>query len=241
MGMARERGKTQILYLMSKSAEIFDEWPDKYDQWFTTPIGLLVRKYESELIVDCVQPGPGELILDAGCGTGIFTLDLLSAGSRVVGLDISFPMLRRAREKQEGHPFSPVWGDIPALPFRAETFDKVVSVTAIEFVEDGKRAVAEMFRVVKRGGIVVVASLNSLSPWATRRKAEGQKGHAIFRSAIFRSPDELASLAPVKGRVKTAIHFLKDDSPERAIEAEHEGRGQGLDTGAFAVSRWIKT
>ncbi|MBM4272808.1 MAG: class I SAM-dependent methyltransferase, partial [Deltaproteobacteria bacterium] len=66
---------------MRKSEEIFDEWPDKYDKWFTTPLGLLVRKYESELILDCVQPGPGELILDAGCGTGIFTLDLLGAGS----------------------------------------------------------------------------------------------------------------------------------------------------------------
>lgn len=226
---------------MTRTDGIFDEWPDKYDQWFATPIGLLVRKYESELILDCVQPDPGELILDAGCGTGIFTLDILDAGSRVVGLDISFPMLRRASEKLEGRPFSPVWGDISALPFRDETFDKVVSITAIEFVEDGKRAVAEMFRVVKPGGIIVVANLNSLSPWAVRRKVDAQKGHAIFRSAIFRSPDELASLSPVEGMVKTAIHFLKDDSPERAIEAERKGRAKGLDTGAFAIARWCKS
>ena len=44
----------------------------------------------------------------------------------------------------------------------------------------------------------------------------------------------------VKGVVKTAIHFEKDDSPERAIEIEQSGRDKGLDTGAFVAVRWEK-
>jgi SAM-dependent methyltransferase len=97
---------------MTKKNALFDEWPEKYDRWFTTPIGSLVKKYESELILDLLKPVSGETILDAGCGTGVFTLDILSAGTRIVGLDISFPMLRRAREKAGGYAFSPVLGDI---------------------------------------------------------------------------------------------------------------------------------
>jgi ubiquinone/menaquinone biosynthesis C-methylase UbiE len=219
---------------------LFDEWPEKYDHWFTTPIGSLVKKYESELISDLLMPCPGEMILDAGCGTGVFSLDIISSGSQVIGLDISLPMLRRAREKFGGYPFYPGLGDISTLPFREGTFDKVVSITAIEFIRNAKRCVAELFRVTKRGGVVAVANLNSLSPWAVRRIEKAKKGKSIFRNAIFRSPDDLLSLAPVKGVVRTAIHFQKDDVPEKAMEKEHEGQIKGWDTGAFAVVRWFK-
>ncbi len=225
---------------MTKKDALFDEWPEKYDQWFTTPIGSLVKKYESGLILDFLMPGSGEMILDAGCGTGVFTLDILSSGSQVVGLDVSLPMLRRAREKFGGYLFYPVWGDISKLPFREGIFDKVVSITAIEFIKDAKRCVAELFRVTKRGGVVAVANLNSLSPWAVRRKEAAKRGDSIFRNANFRSPDDLLSLAPVKGVVRTAIHFQKYDSPEKAMEKENEGRIKGWDTGAFAIVQWFK-
>lgn len=220
---------------------IFDGWPDQYDQWFTTPIGALVKKFERELLLDLLRPGHGEIILDAGCGTGVFTLDLLTFGPHVIGLDISLPMLRRAGEKARRYPFEIVLGDISNLPFPENSFDKVVSVTAIEFIEDGKGALRELFRVTKRRGCVVVTTLNSLSPWASRRRGEAKKGHALFDKAIFRSPDELRSIAPVDGVIKTAIHFQKEDTPRVAAEIEREGRERGLNTGAFLAGRWEKS
>ena len=84
---------------------LFDEWPDRYDKWFETPSRGPGEKYESELLLDFLKPAVGELILDAGCGTGVFTRDILARGSRVIGLDISSPMLRRARSKGQGYPF----------------------------------------------------------------------------------------------------------------------------------------
>ena len=225
---------------MTGERAIFDEWPEKYDQWFTTPIGSLVRKYESELILSFLKPVPGEIILDAGCGTGVFTCDIIASGSQVIGLDISFPMVRRAREKSGGLRFHPARGDISRLPFRAESFDKVVSVTALEFIDDAKSAVAELFRVVKKGGFVLVATLNSRGCWAERRKEEARKGHSIFSKAVLRSPEDLLSLSPVKGIVGTAIHFGKEDAPENAVEAEREGQTTGSMTGAFAAVRWMK-
>jgi ubiquinone/menaquinone biosynthesis C-methylase UbiE len=225
---------------MTGEKAIFDEWPEKYDQWFTTPIGSLVRKYESELILSFLKPAAGEMILDAGCGTGVFTCDIISSGSQVIGLDISFPMLRRAREKFGGVSFHPVRGDISTLPFRAESFDKVVSVTALEFIDDAKSAVADLFRVAKKGGVIVVATLNSRGSWAERRKEEARKGHSIFSKAILRSPEDLLSLSPVKGIAGSAIHFDKEDAPEKAVKMEREGHTMGSMTGAFAAVRWSK-
>jgi ubiquinone/menaquinone biosynthesis C-methylase UbiE len=221
-----------------EKGQLFDEWPETYDRWFTTPIGSLVKKFEVELIQDLLEPQKDEMILDAGCGTGIFTTDILSLGSQVTGVDISFPMLLQAGKKLKGFPFQMVLADILNLPFQKDSFDKVVSVTALEFVNDAKGAVGELFRVTKRGGCIVVATLNSLSPWASRRRAEAKERHTIFEKAIFRSPDKLRSLTPVKGMVKTAIHFKKEDGLERAVEIEREGQRKNLDTGAFVAVRW---
>ena len=85
-----------------------------------------------------------------------------------------------------------------------------------------------------------MATLNSLSPWATRRRVKAKKGHALFEKAIFRSPDELRSLVPVDGVIKTAIHFRKEEDPNKAPEIEEKGKRKGFMTGAFVAARWEK-
>jgi ubiquinone/menaquinone biosynthesis C-methylase UbiE len=228
-------------FLMEKErAQLFDEWPEAYDRWFTTPTGSLVRKYETELVMKLLSPKQGEIILDAGCGTGIFTLDILLSGSKVIGLDLSLPMLKQAKNKLKEYPLKLVLAEMLKLPFPESSFDKAVSVTALEFIEDGKAAVGELFRVTKRGGRVVVATLNSLSPWALRRRVEAKRKHSLFEKAIFRPPDELRFLSSSPGVVETAIHFQKGEDPERAVEIEEEGRRKHLNTGAFVTACWEK-
>ena len=220
---------------------LFDEWPERYDRWFTTPIGKMVREYEGKLIQELLEPELSERILDVGCGTGIFSLDYLVAGAEVVGLDISRPMLSSAGKKTRGYPFFMVQGDMLRLPFRDNSFTKSISVAALEFIADAKRAVDEMFRVTQPGGYVVVATLNKLSPWARRRQAKTRSGQRhILENAYYRSPDEVLALSSLKGLSKTAIHFEKDDEPEQARKAEHLGQAQRLDTGAFVAVRWEK-
>jgi len=219
---------------------LFDNWPEKYDRWFETPIGALVKKYENQLLLDLLEPRPQELILDVGCGTGVFTLNILGLGTRVIGLDISQHMLLRARQKAGKYPFRAVAGDMRFLPFADQCFDRVVSMTALEFIADGQAAVEDMFRVAKKGGVVVATTLNSLSPWADRRKKAADKGHSLFEQMVFRSPDDMRALVPIDATVKTAIHFLKDDDPQRAPEIERDGNRWGLDTGAFVAARWVK-
>lgn len=223
---------------MRQNKQIFDNWPDKYDQWFETPIGKMVKEYETEALFSLLDPGKGQHILDVGCGTGIFTLDMLSKGARVVGLDLSLPMVRRAGEKAQ---FSRGLGDIRYLPFKDSTFDKTVSITAIDFVEDAKEAVEELFRVTRRGGRIVVATLNSLSSWAVRRrKAVETDDNSLFKHIFFRSPDDLRACVSLEGIVKTAIHFQETDHPTVAAEIEKKGQAENLNTGAFLLICWDK-
>ena len=220
---------------------LFDEWPERYEQWFATPIGKLVKKVEQETVNDLLDPKQGEKILDVGCGTGIFTIDFLIKGANIVGLDNSMPMLNFALKKGKDYFFSAVLGDMECLPFKDDSFDKTVSITALEFIPDAKNAINELFRVTRPGGCVVVATLNILSPWATRRKMKAKNDHKhVLRNAIFRSPNELLALCPYVGVVKTVIHFQKDDDPGSAVKLEYLGQLKKLDTGAFIAARWQK-
>ena len=91
---------------------LFDAWPERYDQWFTTPIGKVIKEVETELVLEFLNPGSEDSVLDAGCGTGVFTLDILAAGARVTGIDISRPMLGYTFDKTANHPFFGVQGDL---------------------------------------------------------------------------------------------------------------------------------
>jgi ubiquinone/menaquinone biosynthesis C-methylase UbiE len=219
--------------------QLFDDWPERYERWFDTPAGKAVLKYEVALVLDLLRPVLGERILDAGCGTGLFTGEFLFQGANVVGLDISWAMLRWGQKKNGALSSRIVTADMVRLPFADGVFDKTVSITALEFIKDEKKAVTELFRVTKPGGIVVVATLNSLSPWADRRRERArQLRDSIFNRVLFRSPAQLLAAAPVSGIVRTAIHFGKEDDPAELDRIEREG--QGGEKGAFIAARWEK-
>ncbi|UCD08390.1 MAG: methyltransferase domain-containing protein [Dehalococcoidales bacterium] len=222
----------------TKNRQLFDNSAEFYNEWFTSPIGKLVLETEQELINRFVDPAPGDRVLDAGCGTGIFTIDFLKAGATVTGLDISRGMLLNAVTGLKNMPFFVIQGDIRKLPFDNDSFDKTVSITALEFIEDAQTAVNELFRVTRPDGIVVVATLNSLSPWAVRRSEKGEEH--LLENAYYRSPSDLFFLAGVEGETETVVHFMNDDDPEKAIITEREGKLRKLDTGAFVAVRWQK-
>lgn len=225
----------------TRSGELFDDWPDRYNQWFETPIGRLVKKYEAGLVRQMLRPQKNDYLLDVGCGTGVFTRDFLAAGASVVGLDISRPMLKVACKGFNNQLFIPILGNMERLPFASGSFDKVCSMTALEFVDNAQLAVAELSRVTKTGGIVVLSTLNSMSPWARRRRLKAQQGHNIFENMILRSPDQMRRLVPGGAVIKTAIHFEKNEDPLAVPRIEAEGQAENLDTGAFIAVCWTNT
>ena len=104
----------------------------------------------------------GREVLDAGCGAGYGCAILLDAGAaRCVGVDISPEAVEAASEshgEREGIEF--VVGDVGQLPFADDSFDLVTCFETIEHVEAQERVVAELARVLRPGGLLVISSPN---------------------------------------------------------------------------------
>jgi demethylmenaquinone methyltransferase/2-methoxy-6-polyprenyl-1,4-benzoquinol methylase len=106
---------------------------------------------------------PGDLVLDACCGTGDLALaDARAGGRRVTGLDFSEPMLERARRK--GAQVTDCYlewvrGDLLALPFEDGSFDAATVGFGVRNVEDIPAALRELRRVLRPGGRVGVLEI----------------------------------------------------------------------------------
>src|SRR5262249_44921155 len=106
---------------------------------------------------------PGMALLDCGCGPGSITVGLAEAVApgRVVGVDREPKALAVARAQAAGRGVTNVRfeeGDVHALPFADATFDAAFAHALLEHVRDPAAALAELYRVVKPGGVVGVRS-----------------------------------------------------------------------------------
>lgn len=113
-------------------------------------------------------------ILDAGCGPNPAVSLGLAAdpGRTVVALDIGWGTVRVAREAavRGGVQLIGVVGDVENLPFRPDAFDATVCDDTIEHLPDDRSGVAELARVVRSGGLVVLATPNRHSAGIVRDK-----------------------------------------------------------------------
>jgi ubiquinone/menaquinone biosynthesis C-methylase UbiE len=203
-----------------------------YDAWFESPLGATVDRLEKRLIARLAAPRAGQSALDVGTGTGHYAAYLDDLGLRVTGIDASPAMLEVARAR----PSDVAWqeGDAAALPYPADSFDLVLSVTMLEFVPDPAAALAEMYRVLRPGGRLVAAVLNARSPWGRARQREALEADTPFRRAHFFQPGEFASLLGRLGQAEwSSAVFLGPyggglryaDLLERLGQAFWRGRG----------------
>ena len=194
--------------------QIYDRFAEQYDEWFRTPLGKHVFHYERELVLELAAPKQGDNVLDVGVGTGMFALELMKYTADITGIDVSERMLDIARAKGLANV---TIGDAVSLDFPEETFDLVLSITALEFIEEYEKAISEMVRVCKKGGRVVVATLGSGSLWALKRSRAARKDpDSVFRHARFFSFQELKRVAErfgYKSVVKGAVFAFPFDNP----------------------------
>ncbi len=201
------------------------------------------ERYESELaatvllrtathLIDRADVEPGMRVLDVGCGTGVVARECLhraGAEGAVIGLDISREMLAVA------HRVAPrvgwVQGDAGMLPLPAEGFDRVLSQFALMFFPDQELALAEMWRVLKPGGRLVVSVSGALRDSPVNlvladvvERHVGERGRAVVEDIWTSGAPELegtltrAGITPV---TLTTEHETTDyPSVEAFVETE---------------------
>jgi ubiquinone/menaquinone biosynthesis C-methylase UbiE len=171
---------------------------EAYDRWYATPLGGWVDRCEKEAVFALLPPVTGLRILDAGCGTGNFSLTLAARGAEMVGVDRSAAMLARARRQSREGPGRLAWvrGDLAQLPFPAHSFDGVISIVALDFMNCREAVIRELGRVLKPGGFLVLAVLNRYSLWTLKRKLEALVSRQGWRQVDFLRKSDLAGLLP---------------------------------------------
>src|SRR5262245_28212306 len=113
------------------------------------------------LMLERMHVAPGEAILEVGCGPGTDLFDLVGRvgpAGRLVGVDASEVMVAEARRRALalGVPIVFEQGDVQALPFADVSFDVCRAARVLEHLPNPEQALAEMARVVRRSGRIVV-------------------------------------------------------------------------------------
>ncbi len=160
---------TDAIELHNEQAELFR---DRYITLTKNPY-LSTFTYGRKKVVEIISRylnefPPPQKVLDVGCGTG-FTLNTLNnLGYECTGVDAAVDMVEIARK--ENPDITIHQSDATNLPLKDNTFDMVIAIELLRYLEDSEKAIYEMFRVLKVGGICIVTVAPLLST----------HGYAIF-------------------------------------------------------------
>ena len=136
----------------------YDEFATRYEHQRGRGYHALLDDLEVDLVHRYAR---GAKVLEAGCGTGLILSRLKPPAAEVTGIDLSAGMLRHAAKRG----LQVVQSSITALPFADESFDLVCSFKVLAHIEAIREAIAELSRVTRPGGHLILEFYN---PWSLR-------------------------------------------------------------------------
>lgn len=146
-----------------------DLWSERAEQWDA-------RSEENRFAPDrpadldrtaaALQITPGSRLLDAGCGSGQFALEMAARGAGVTGVDLSPTMIERARAHGAERGIAVEWrvGDLTTVPDPDHHYDAIMARASLQFVPNPWPALREFGRVIRPGGRLYVSIPGALSP-----------------------------------------------------------------------------
>ena len=158
-----------------------EQWQRRFERYATrhqsehlvsgwSPVGLRQRVLTFETLLDEGLLPAHSRVLELGCGAGTYVRLLGKRGHTVVGLDYSLPTLARALEADPTRVGRYAAGGAYALPFGTATFHATLCIGVFQALEEPGRALAEMARVLRPGGVMLVETLNPWNPLASARR-----------------------------------------------------------------------
>ncbi len=214
---------------------MFDDVAARYDLT-NDVLSLGQTRLWRRAVADAVDARPGERVLDLAAGTGTSSLPFVEAGAFTVPCDFSLGMLREGKRRQPWMPFTA--GDATRLPFADAVFDAVTISFGLRNVSAVDTALAELLRVTKPGGRVLICEF-SHPTWAPFR--------TVYTEYLMRA------LPPLARRVSSspdAYVYLAEsirawpDQPALAARLQDAGWGRvawrNLSGGIVALHRGFR-
>ncbi|MEV4398762.1 class I SAM-dependent methyltransferase [Nonomuraea sp. NPDC049607] len=145
-------------YVETASSPRFNDY-DRMAEGYTTEneTSLTNAYYERPAMLELAGNVTGRRILDAGCGSGPLFSALRDRGATVTGVDASAGMLEQARQRLGADADLQVADLADPLPFPDEAFDDVIASLVLHYLEDWGPTLAELRRVLKPGGRLLVS------------------------------------------------------------------------------------
>lgn len=182
-------------------AAMFDDVAAGYDRTNSVMTFGFDRRWRTTT-AKALDAGPGEKVLDLAAGTGVSTEEYARGGAWCVAADFSLGMLRAG--KHRGVPM--VAADALQLPFATESFDAATISLGLRNIVDTKAALAEIARVVRPGGRLVICEVSTppnplirfiyrkfilrALTWLGRRVSSNPEAYAYLAESMLDWPDQ---------------------------------------------------
>lgn len=171
----------------------------------------------------------GSDVLDVGCGSGYGTYRLHQAGYHVTGVDISGEMIQLANKYYETLGITFSQADVNELPLQANAFDAIMSINVLEWTKVPVVALAELSRILKKGGLLCVGILgptagpransyrrlydegvilNTMMPWEFLQLAKEQGYKLVDQQPVWKREMNNMGVETLSVMMQQALSFM---------------------------------